>query len=224
MIGIENTLLGWIQSLYNGIGWPGVILLMAIESASIPGPSELIMPFAGWFLIKEPGHGLEFVFLAAVFGSLGNLIGSLAAYWVGAAGGRPFVSRFGKYLLISVEDLDKAEVWFKRYGAVAIFVSRMLPVVRTFISMPAGAARMNIWKFSILTFLGSYPFVLGLTIGGYMLGENWDRLRDSFRNFDIPFAIVLISLAAWFFWRRYRKAWRSARPSVSASKDTQDKR
>ena len=206
---IEETVLDWIRELYVNIGWPGVILLMAIESMSIPLPSELIMPFAGWFLIKDHGHGIPFVFLAAFYGSLGNLLGSLIGYAIGAAGGRPLVSRFGKYLLISMEDMDKAEGWFRKYGDRAILVSRMLPVVRTFISMPAGAARMDIRKFSVYTFVGSYPFVLGLTFGGYLLGKNWERLRNSFRAFDIPFAVVLVLLIVWFLWRHYRRAWRS---------------
>ncbi|MSQ32790.1 MAG: DedA family protein [Dehalococcoidia bacterium] len=206
---IENTILEWMRELYVKIGWPGVILLMAIESMSIPLPSELIMPFAGWFLIKDHGHGIAFVFLAAFYGTLGNLLGSWVGYAIGAAGGRPLVSKFGKYLLISIEDVDKAEGWFRKYGDHAILVSRMLPIVRTFISMPAGAARMDIRKFSIYTFIGSYPFVLALTFGGYVLGENWERLRNTFRVFDIPFAIVLVLLIVWFLRRHYRRAWRS---------------
>lgn len=209
MHGIEETILEWIRELYVNIGWPGVVLLMAIESMSIPLPSELIMPFAGWFLIKEQGHGIAYVFLAAFYGTLGNLIGSWVGYAIGAAGGRPLVAKFGKYLLISMEDMDKAEMWFRKYGDRVILISRMLPVVRTFISMPAGAARMDIRKFSIYTFIGAYPFVWAITFGGYVLGENWERLRNSFRAFDIPFAIILALLIVWFFWRHYRKAWRA---------------
>ena len=184
---------------------------MAIESASIPLPSEIVMPLAGWFLVKDGGHSIWFVFLAALYGSFGNLIGSLVGYWIGAKGGRLLIHRYGKYLFISAEDLDRGEKWFRRYGGIAIFVSRFLPVVRTFISMPAGAARMNIRRFMLLTFLGSYPFVLGLTFGGYLLGRNWERLRESFRNFDIPFAIALLAIIIFFLWHHYRKAWRSSK-------------
>ena len=207
MTGLENVILDWIQKTYEVIGWPGVILFMAIESASIPLPSEIVMPLAGWFLVKNGGHSVWFVFLAALLGSLGNLVGSLVGYWIGAKGGRLLVNRFGKFFLISSGDLDRGEKWFQRYGDIAIFASRLLPIVRTFVSMPAGAARMNILRFSILTFLGSYPFVLGLTFGGYLLGANWERLRGPFRNFDIPFALILLIVIAFFFWRHYKKVW-----------------
>ncbi|MBI3744445.1 MAG: DedA family protein [Chloroflexi bacterium] len=179
--------------------------MMAIESACIPLPSELIMPFAGWFLISDRGHGVEFVFLAALLGALGNVIGSLIAYGVGAYGGRPVLERYGKYVLITRHDVDRSERWFRRHGDITVLVSRLLPVVRTFISLPAGIARMNVWRFSILTFIGSLPFSFALAYGGYKLGEHWTRIRDDMRPFDIPIVIIIVLLIAWYLWRHYRR-------------------
>jgi membrane protein DedA with SNARE-associated domain len=192
---------------------------MAIESACIPFPSEIIMPLAGWFLVDERGLGAEWLLLAAFFGALGNLIGSLVAYAAGAWGGRPLLFRYGRYLLISRHELEQADRWFARYGDRAVFISRMLPVIRTFISLPAGIARMNVWRFSVLTFVGSFPWSLGLAWAGFVLGENWERIREWMRPADIPILIVLAALVAWYVYRRVRTVVREAEPSVSGSKE-----
>ena len=192
---------------------------MAIESACIPLPSEIIMPLAGWFLVDARGLGVEWLFLAAFCGALGNLIGSLAAYAVGAWGGRPLLLRYGRYLLITRHEVEQAERWFARYGDRAVFISRMLPVIRTFISLPAGIARMNIWRFSILTFVGSFPWSLGLAWSGFLLGENWERIREWMRPADIPILIVLAALVAWYIYRRVRTVLREAEPQVSGSEE-----
>jgi len=192
---------------------------MAIESACIPLPSEIIMPLAGWFLVDDRGLGVEWLLLAAFCGALGNLIGSLAAYAVGAWGGRPLLLRYGRYLLISRHEVEQAERWFARYGDRAVLISRVLPVIRTFISLPAGIARMNIWRFSILTFVGSFPWSLGLAWAGFLLGENWERIRDWMRPADIPILIVLAALVAWYIYRRVRTVLREAEPQVSGSKE-----
>ncbi len=192
---------------------------MAIESACIPLPSEIIMPLAGWFLVDARGLGVEWLLLAAFCGALGNLIGSLAAYAVGAWGGRPLLLRYGRYLLITRHEVEQADRWFARYGDRAVFISRMLPVIRTFISLPAGIARMNIWRFSILTFVGSFPWSLGLAWAGYLLGENWERIREWMRPADIPILIVLAALVAWYIYRRVRTVLREAEPQVSESKE-----
>ncbi|MBM4405983.1 MAG: DedA family protein [Chloroflexi bacterium] len=205
---IEHSLLDFIQNVYDTLGWPGVILLMAIESACIPLPSELIMPLAGWFLGSDKGYGLAWVFFLGFLGALGNLLGSLVAYYVGAKGGRPLLDRYGKYLLISRHELDLADRWFTKYGERVAFFSRLLPVVRTFISLPAGISRMNLVKFSIFTFLGAYPFSLGLAYGGYKLGEHWEDLRNAMRPFDIPIIIAIVLLVAWYVWRHWKRAWR----------------
>jgi len=184
---------------------------MAIESACIPFPSEIIMPLAGWFLIEDRGHGLEYLLLAGFYGALGNLIGSLVAYYVGMWGGRPFLLRYGRWVLITPREIDLADRWFSRYGEITVFASRLLPVVRTFISLPAGIARMNIWRFSILSFLGAYPWSLALAWIGYLLGENWEDISSYMRPVSIPIAIAVVLLAGYFVYRRIREI-RSGEP------------
>ena len=216
---IEELLLDFVEYVYDAIGWPGVVVMMAVESACIPLPSEIIMPLAGWFLIEDRGRGEEWLLLAGFCGALGNLIGSLAAYAVGAWGGRPLLLRFGRYVLISREEIERAEHWFARYGDRAVFISRVLPVVRTFISLPAGVARMNIWRFSVLSFVGSFPWSLGLAWAGFLLGENWERIRDWMRPADIPILIVLGALVAWYVYRRVRTVFGQPGPTVSRSEE-----
>lgn len=195
---IENILLDFIRNTYEFMGWPGVILLMAIESASIPVPSEVIMPLSGWMLIKEQGLGVEYVWLAGFYGALGCTIGSLVAYVVGAIGGRPILERYGKYVLITRRDLERADYWFANYGEITTFVSRLLPVVRTFISVPAGIARMNLLKFTFYTFVGSFLWCVPLAYGGYVLGDHWIKIREVMRPFDIPIILVILALAGWY--------------------------
>jgi membrane protein DedA with SNARE-associated domain len=204
--------------LYDAIGWPGVVFLMAIESACIPFPSEIIMPLAGWFLVEDKGHGFEYLLLAGFYGALGNLIGSLVAYYVGMWGGRPFLLKYGRWVLITPREIDLADRWFSRYGEITVFASRMLPVVRTFISLPAGIARMNVWRFSILSFIGAYPWSLGLAWVGYLLGENWERISDYMRPVSIPIAVAVILLAGYFVYRRIREI-RSGEPPGRGSEE-----
>jgi membrane protein DedA with SNARE-associated domain len=166
---------------------------MAIESAAIPLPSEIIMPLAGWMLVKDRGLGASWLLLAAFCG--------------GAWGGRPLVLRYGRYLLISHHDLDLAERWFDRYGQWTVFFSRLLPVVRTFISVPAGVARMPVWQFSAYTLAGSFPWSLGLAWAGFLLGENWERIRDWMRPADIPIVVVALLLIGLYVYRHVRRAW-----------------
>jgi len=211
LLGIEHALVNFAEDLYDAIGWPGVVFLMAIESACIPFPSEIIMPLAGWFLIEDRGHGLEYLLLAGFYGALGNLIGSLVAYYVGMWGGRPFLLRYGRWVLITPREIDLADRWFSRYGEITVFASRLLPVVRTFISLPAGIARMNIWRFSILSFLGAYPWSLALAWIGYLLGENWEDISSYMRPVSIPIAIAVVLLAGYFVYRRIREI-RSGEP------------
>lgn len=191
--------------MYDALGWGGVVLLMAIESALVPLPSELVMPLSGWLLVQAEGHGAGYVFLAALYGALGNLLGSLVAYAVGALGGRPLLERYGRYVLLSHHDLERADRWFAQRGELIVFASRLLPIARTFISLPAGVARMNLLRFSVYTFAGAYVWSLGLAYGGYELGENWESLRSAMRPFDIPIAVVLVALVAYFIWRRLRR-------------------
>lgn len=215
LFGIEDTLLNAAENLYDAIGWPGVVFLMAVESAAIPFPSEIIMPLAGWFLVEDRGKGVEWLFLAAFYGALGNTIGSLVAYWAGAWGGRPLIHRYGRYVFISQRELDWADRWFMRYGEVAVFGSRLLPVIRTFISVPAGVSRMNVWRFTGLTFAGSYPWSLGLAWGGFALGDSWEDIIDWFRPVSLPIAVAVVLLVVYYFFRRVREAVRESPAPLS---------
>jgi len=180
---------------------------MAIESACIPLPSELIMPLAGWMLVKERGLGPEWLLLAGLCGAIGNTLGSLVAYYAGAWGGRPLVEKYGKYILLSHHDLDLADRWFTRWGNLAVFASRLLPVVRTFISLPAGISRMPVGRFVAYSFAGSFPWSLALAWAGYELGENWEDLRSWMRPADIPIVAVLLVLAGLYVYRHVKRAW-----------------
>jgi membrane protein DedA with SNARE-associated domain len=188
--------------------------MMAIESAAIPLPSEIIMPLAGWFLVEDRGLGIEWLFLAAFFGALGNLIGSWIAYGVGAWGGRPLLFRYGRYVLVSRHEIELAERWFNRWGSWAVFISRLLPVVRTFISLPAGVARMDLWRFSVLTFLGSFPWSLGLAWAGFALGEHWERITEWTRPAEIPILIALVLLVILYVYRRAKSVWGEPGPAL----------
>ena len=197
-------MLDFIRHVSQSLGWPGVVLLMAIESACIPLPSEIIMPLAGWMLISDKGLGPEYLVLAGFCGAVGNVFGSLVAYGVGAWGGRPFLYRWGKYILITRHDIERADRWFDRYGDRITFFSRLLPVVRTFISLPAGIARMKIGKFVLYAFLGAFLWSTGLAYGGYVLGQHWDKIREAIRPFDYPIVAVFFVIVAFFVWRRLR--------------------
>jgi len=200
-------LLDFITSTYDAIGWPGVIFMMAIESAAVPLPSELIMPLAGWKLIADKGRGWEWIILAGFFGAVGNTIGSWLAYYVGLWGGRPAAEKYGKYILVSKHDLDLADRFFGRWGNWAIFTSRLLPVVRTFISVPAGISRMPIWQFTLYTFAGAFIWSTGLAWGGYKLGQNYEDLRNWMRPLDYPIAGLIVVAVAWYVYRHVKRAW-----------------
>jgi len=210
MSSFEQSLLQWISSVYQSIQWPGVIAMMAIESACIPLPSEIIMPLAGWMLVKANGLPLAFNVVAGLYGALGCTIGSVAAYVVGAKGGRPFLNRYGKYILITQHDLDSADRWFQRNGDWAIFITRLLPVVRTFISLPAGIARMRMVRFLIYTFTGSFIWCTALAIGGYLLGEHWEQLRNVMRPFDPFIVAAIVLLIAYYIYRHVRRGRRQS--------------
>ena len=204
MIGkIIELLSVFIVATISRLGYAGIVLLMAIESACIPLPSEIIMPFSG-ALVARGEFNLWLVGLAGAFGCV---LGSLVAYWVGMYGGRPLAEKYGRYLLISTHDLDLADRWFARFGEVIVFASRLLPAIRTFIAFPAGVARMNLKKFVIYTFAGSLPWCIGLAYVGQRLGEKWDKdptLKTLFHRFDFIIGIVLVLAAAWWVWRHIK--------------------
>ena len=181
-------------------GYLGIVILMGIESACIPLPSEIIMPFSGYLVFRGDFE----LFRVGLAGAFGCVVGSVPAYYLGLYGGRPLVERYGKYVLISHRDLDVADRWFERYGDWAIFFSRLLPVVRTFISFPAGVARMNFSRFVIYTIIGSFPWCLGLAYVGMKLGENWDTLGVYFHRFDIVIGILIALGVLYYIWHHLK--------------------
>ena len=215
MAELEAQIIAFLQNLFNTVGWPGVVVAMLIESACIPLPSEVTMPLAGWMLVKNAGlPALSGNLLAGFYGALGNVLGSLLAYGVGMWGGRPLIERYGRYILISKHDLDLADRWFARYGEPAVFFSRLLPVIRTFIAFPAGVARMNLVKFTIYSFVGSFLWSAGLAYAGYLAGEHWEEIRAVMRPFDIPIIIVVLVLAGIFVYRKAKSA-RQPAPEIA---------
>ena len=188
-----------IVSVISSTGYPGVVILMAIESACIPLPSEVIMPFSGYLVLT----GRFKLLGVAIAGALGCNLGSAVAYYVGARGGRPLAEKYGRYLLISRHDLDRADRWFARYGDATVFFARLLPVVRTFIALPAGVARMNFLRFNIYTFAGSFPWCLALAYAGLRLGARWMVLRDYFHHFDTIIGALLAVVIFWFVYTHW---------------------
>lgn len=195
-----HTLASIIIQVISYLGYGGILGLMALESACVPIPSEIIMPFSG-YLVMEGKFNFIYVILMGV---LGNLIGSIIAYLIGINGGRKVIEKYGKYILISVDDLNRAEKWFYKYGAFAVLFSRCMPVIRTFISFPAGISRMNFLKFCVYTFIGCVPWCFILTYSGVIMGENWNRLEVYFHKFDLLIGIIIIFGIGWWIWRHVR--------------------
>ena len=200
-----GLLAGFVIAFISRWQYAGIAVLMGIESACIPLPSEIIMPFSGYLVFQ----GTLNLWLVALAGAVGCVAGSWIAYAVGAWGGRPLIERYGKYLLISHSDLDMADRWFQRHGDITIFVGRLLPVIRTFIAFPAGVTRMPLWRFTLYTLVGSFLWCLGLAWIGMKLGQHWDTLGVWFHRFDAVivglFAIALIA----YVWRHVRQLRRS---------------
>ena len=197
---ILETISNFVLLVIRDTGYFGVFLLMFLESMNLPIPSEIIMPFSGFLVFDE-----KFSFLAVVlWGTIGNLIGSIAAYFIGLYGGRPLIEKYGKFILISHHELDLADSWFKKYGSLSVLVSRMLPAARTFISLPAGIARMPFGKFCLYTFLGSLPWSFALTYAGIVSGGNWRILEPYFRKFDWAIGILGVLFIGWFIYYKVR--------------------
>ena len=182
-------------------GYLAVVILMAMENACIPVPSELILGFAGYMVSAE-----RMTFTGAIIaGMIGGMSGSIFAYAVGATGGRKFVDKYGKYFFVKKSHIDLAQNWFDKYGIRAVFFSRMLPVVRTFISLPAGFARVNFKQFLFYTFAGSLPWTALILYAGVLLGDNWEYLLEIGHEFSIAFIVVSVIVIAWLYLRRKRK-------------------
>ena len=194
---MSEKLIAALVAFIAASGYSGVALLMAIQSACVPIPSEVIMPFAGFVLASTQAK----LILLATIASLASNIGSIPAYWVGARGGRPMVERFGGYVLLSRRDLGLVEHFFNKYGSITVLVGRMLPIVRTFIALPAGIAKMNQLRFHIYTFIGSWPWCYALAYVGMKLGSEWDtdpRFKQVFHRFHLVVELVLIAGFLWF--------------------------
>ena len=214
---IISEVASFIVWIISSAGYPGIVLLMAIESACIPLPSEIIMPFAGALIV--PAVALQYhreplsLLWVAVAGALGCNLGSLAAYLVGYYGGRPLVERYGRYVLLSRRELDHTETFFTRWGNATVLLSRMLPVIRTFIALPAGVARMPQLRFHVYTFVGSFPWCLGLAWIGMKLGERWEsdpRLKMWFHRLDVAIFVLIVAAVTWFVWSRWQQRIKAA--------------
>ena len=205
---MSEKLIAALVAFISTGGYSSVTLLMAIQSACVPIPSEVIMPFAGYVLATTQAK----LILLATIASLASNLGSIPAYWVGARGGRPMVERFGGYVLLSRRDLDRVEHFFNRYGSITVLVGRMLPIVRTFIALPAGIARMNQFRFHIYTCIGSWPWCYALAYIGMKLGATWNtdpRFKAFFDRFHHAVEVVLLAAIVWFVWSHWKNRIRT---------------
>ena len=200
----------FIRTTIENFGYLAIFVLMVLESACIPIPSEVTMLFGGaaanaTFAASLPGHPAPLNFLVVgLMGTLGNLVGSLIAYWVGRTGGCPLIQRWGRYIFMRERELVRAEAWFGEHGETAVFVSRLLPVVRTFISLPAGVAEMPLGRFTVYTFAGCLPWTFALAGVGYALGSRWATVERYFRPISIVVAVLLVGAIVWWLVRRAR--------------------
>jgi membrane protein DedA with SNARE-associated domain len=214
---IDQIVIPFLNSLYGTVGYLGVMIAMAIESAMIPLPSELILPYAG-FLVSDPSQiepltGQPWNFwLVVVFATIGNTLGSLIAYAIGAYGGRPFLERYGRYLLIRPHEIELAEQFFTRHGAATVFIGRLLPIVRTFISFPAGVARMPVLTFIVYSTAGAFLWSMLLVFAGVQLGANWVQIRHALQPFDLAIAVAGVAAIALFIWWRLGMPGRRQEP------------
>lgn len=200
---LPAAIAGFVIATISAGGYLGIVALMAIESACIPLPSEIIMPFSGYLV----STGRFDLILAATAGAVGCNVGSTVAYFVGRHGGRPLVERWGAYIFMSRRELEAADRFFARFGGLAVLIGRLLPVIRTFIALPAGIARMKQLPFQVYTFVGSWPWCFALAYVGYRLGQRWDsdpRLRQIMHRFDYLVVALIVVAAGLFLWSRVR--------------------
>ena len=221
---LTDTLTTFITNMYVTLGLAGIVVAMALESCCIPLPSEIVMPLAGVMFVEgKLLAGVNFwlgLVLLALAGAIGCLIGSIAAYGIGYAGGRPLMLKYGRYVLISQHDADMADRFFQRWGSATAFFSRLMPIVRTYISLPAGITKMPLIKFSIYTFLGSFPWCFLLAYVGTVVGNNLSALTPIFRSFEVVIIIALVILLVLYIWRHLRND-RKARAQQAAVQQQQ---
>jgi membrane protein DedA with SNARE-associated domain len=211
---IDKIAIPFLEQLYGAVGYLGVMIAMTIESAMIPLPSELILPFAGFLVADrsavEPLTGGPWNFwLVVIFATIGNTLGSLIAYGIGAWGGRPFLERYGKYLLIREHEIEVADHFFERWGSQTVFIGRLLPIVRTFISFPAGVARMDLRRFVVYSTAGAFIWSAILVQAGTVLGANWEDIRRMLQPFDLAIAVlVIVGALGLLWWRLGTPGWK----------------
>jgi membrane protein DedA with SNARE-associated domain len=210
---IDRSLIPFFLSLYDAIGYVGVGVAVALETFIPIVPSEVIVPMAGWKVsqsaanpaILEPlTHAPWNWLIVLVVATLGAVLGSLAGYLIGAWGGRPLLDRYGRYVHVRGSDLDRADAWFARYGDRAVFFGRLVPLVRALINYPAGVARMPVARFIAFSALGSLPWNAALLLGGYLLGENYRRLYDAIRPYELVIYALVLVATAWLIYRWLR--------------------
>jgi membrane protein DedA with SNARE-associated domain len=214
-------LLDFLTDTVASNGYLAVFVLMAVGSACIPIPAEIVLAFGGALAssgfaaeaLEDPSKQLSFWIVVAA-GVAGSMAGSWVAYGVGFAGGRPLVDRWGRYLLLRRHELDRAHAWFERRGEAAVFLARLVPVVRGLISLPAGVARMPFWRFTVFSFLGQIPFAIGFTLSGYLLGQRWEVVEQYFRPISIGLAVLLVGGIMWWLIRRRSTARREPEPAA----------
>lgn len=206
---ILAPLSAFILATIGALGYGGIVLCMAIESACIPLPSEIIMPFSG-YLVTTGRFTLWGVTLA---GAVGNVLGSWVAYYAGLKGGRAAAAALARFKLVRIDDYDRAERWLHKHGLQVAFWTRLLPIVRTFISLPAGAARVPFWRFTLYTFLGSVPWCLGLAYVGVLFREHWEKIKDFWHGFDLLVVIGLLILFVFFLRHHFRGSHAEAPPT-----------
>jgi membrane protein DedA with SNARE-associated domain len=217
---IDQIVIPFLNGLYGAVGYLGVLVAMAIESAMIPLPSELILPYAG-FLVSDPSQvepltrGPWSFWIVVIAATIGNTLGSLVGYAIGAWGGRPFLKRWGRYLLIRPHEIELADRFFARYGPATAFLSRLLPIVRTFISFPAGVARMPIGTFIAYSTAGAFLWSILLVYAGERLGEHWVDIRHALQPFDLLIAVAVVALVVLFIWWRLGTPGRRSRRDAS---------
>lgn len=207
-----------VTQIYSAVGYLGVALWVAIESVIIPIPSELVLPFAGFLVGQgtaiEPLTGQPWnVVLVTLFGTLGATVGALIAYAIGWYGGRPVIERWGRYLGITPDDLDRADDFFARHGDAAAFFGRMVPIIRSLVSFAAGIAHMRLGRFILFTFLGSLPWTLLLVVAGMVMGANWEEIGGILKRFEYLVLAVLVVIALFWIWFRIIKPRRASNPA-----------
>ena len=197
---MTTFIVDYITALLATTGYPGLVFAMALESMVFPLPSEAVMPFAGFLW----STGQMSVWLIILWSTVGSLIGSMISYWIGLYGGRPFIAKFGRYVLLNEKHLRQTENFFHKHGAKAIFIGRLIPVIRHLISIPAGLGKMNVWKFICYTVVGATLWNTFLTVVGYYLGANWTLIKQYGEYLDLTVIFVIIVTGLWF-WQKYKK-------------------